>query len=73
MGIFCSRVGKLGVKLGKLGNGRKKTKKIKVLRMSSPIVEIVPTSDDNVFKLSPASQLPYGAKNKNKKVFCFVL
>ena len=47
-----------------------KNQTMKVLRMSSPIVEIVPTSDDDIFKLSPASQLPCGAKFK--KMFIFV-
>ena len=43
----------------------------KTLIMKSSIVEIVPTSDDNVFKLPRASQRPYGAKNVSDVVFSF--
>ena len=58
-----------------------KNKKMKVLRMKFSIVEIVPTSDDDdVFKLSPASQLPYwakikkmGQKSNNKNIPLFSL
>ena len=70
MGIFCSRVGKLDVKLGKSGNGRdKKNVKKQVIIMKFSIVEIVPTSDDDIFKLSPASQLPYGAEKDDIVLF----
>ncbi len=44
----------------------KKVKK-KVLRMKFSIVENVPTSRDSIFKLSPASQRPPGAKIFKKK------
>ena len=58
MGTFFCRVGKMGVGLGGLESG----KKMKVLRMKSSIVENVPTSDDIIFKLSLAPQLPYNAQ-----------
>ena len=53
----------MGVKLGRSGIV-KNSQKMKVLRMKFSIVENVPTSDDIIFKLSPASQLPYNAKIK---------
>ena len=59
MGIFCSRVGKLGVKLGKSENGWGE------LGIKFSIVKMIPTSDDDIFKLCPASQLPYGANIKH--------
>ena len=43
-------------------------KKKKVLIMKFSILENVPTSDDIIFKLSPASQLPYNAKIQKSKV-----
>ena len=43
----------------------KKSRKMKVLRMRSSIVENVPTPRETIFKLSPASQLPYRAKIQN--------
>ena len=58
----------MGVKLGRLENGRKSKKK-KVLRMKFSIVENVPTSRDSIFKLSPASQRPSGAKNQKIVLF----
>ena len=45
--------------------GRKrveKSRKMKVLRMKSSIVENVPTPWESLFELFPASQLPYRAK-----------
>ena len=39
-----------------------KSQKMKVLRMKFSIVENVRTSRDIIFKLSPASQRPYGGK-----------
>ena len=48
----------LGVGLG----GSKTCWKMEVLRMTSSIVENVPTPRETIFKLSPASQLPYRAK-----------
>ena len=72
MGIVCSRVGEMGVKLGRSEN-RRKSQNITVLRMKFSIVENVPTSDDDVFKLSPASQRPSGAKVKTSTVYDFFL
>ena len=48
----------LGVGLG----GSKKSRKMKVLRMRSSIVENVPTPQESLLELFPASQLPYRAK-----------
>ena len=42
----------------------KTCQKNKVLGMKFSIVEMVPTFDDIIFKISPASQLPYNAKFK---------
>ena len=61
MGVFCSQVGQMGVELVWSENGGKR-KKTRVLRMKFSIVEIVPTPDDSVFELSPASQPPYNGK-----------
>ena len=47
------------------GEGREKvekSRKMTVLRMMSSIVENVPTPRESIFKLFPASQLPYRAK-----------
>ena len=63
MGVFCSQVGQMGGRLVRSENCRKK-QKMKVIRMKFSILEIVPTSNDSIFKLSPASQLPHGAKIK---------
>ena len=46
---------------GRLENGRK-IQKLEVLRMKFSIVENVPTPWESIFKLFPASQLPYRAK-----------
>ena len=42
--------------------GQQKCRKTKVLRMKFSIVENVPTPWESIFKLFPASQLPYRAK-----------
>ena len=55
----------LGVRL----QGSKKCWKMEVLRMTSSIVENVPTPRETIFKLSPASQLPYRAKIKKCPTF----
>ena len=52
------RVALWGVGLG----GSKKDRKMKVLRMRSSIVENVPTPQESLLELFPASQLPYRAK-----------
>ena len=50
--------------------GCRRSQKIEVLRMKFSIVEVVPTSDDGIFKPSPASQLPYGqTKTNNLNIF----
>ena len=46
-----------------------KSRKMKVLRMKSSIVENVPTPWESLFELFPASQLPYRAKNKKCSKF----
>ena len=64
----AGRVGYFGVHFGTSGwEGRervKKSRKMKVLRMKSSIVENVPTPDDIIFKLCTASQLPYNAQTR---------
>ena len=56
--------------LGKWVSGWKgrKSQKMKVLRTKFSIVGNVPTPDDNVFKLSLASQLPYNAKIQKHRI-----
>ena len=47
----------------RVGNSPK-SRKMTVLRMPYSIVENVPTPRESIFKLFPASQRPYGAKNQ---------
>ena len=57
-GHFCSPVGKMGVEWVR-SVMVKQSQRIQVLRMKFSVVENVPTSNDTIVRLSPASQLPY--------------
>ena len=65
VGIFCSRVGKMGVKSGGSDIGRK-SGNIKVLRMRFSISRNVPTSARSVLRTFPASHEPYSEKSENQ-------
>ena len=61
---FISNISKYDQYINIYPGMNKNVQQNKVFGMKFSIVEMVPTSDDIIFKLCPTSQLPYNAKFK---------